>query len=114
MDALRFVARHADWLMHRPEAEQAYDELSAVVEGARRTIDTRGGQQYAGPCDVCERDMYAASAELNFERAAVLRDSLGAVSYTHLRAHETVLEIVCRLLLEKKKRRLSTFCLGHC
>ena len=26
-----------------------------------------------------ERDMYAASAELNFERAAVLRDSLGAL-----------------------------------
>ena len=25
------------------------------------------------------------------------------VSYTHLRAHETVLELVCRLLLEKKK-----------
>ena len=27
-----------------------------------------------------------------------------AVSYTHLRAHETVLEIVCRLLHEKKKK----------
>ena len=26
------------------------------------------------------------------------------VSYTHLRAHETVLDLVCRLLLEKKKR----------
>ena len=26
-----------------------------------------------------------------------------AVSYTHLRAHETVLDLVCRLLLEKKK-----------
>ena len=26
----------------------------------------------------------------------------GAVSYTHLRAHETVLDLVCRLLLEKK------------
>ena len=26
-----------------------------------------------------------------------------AVSYTHPRAHETVLDIVCRLLLEKKK-----------
>ena len=25
------------------------------------------------------------------------------VSYTHLRAHETVLDIVCRLLLEKNK-----------
>ena len=28
---------------------------------------------------------------------------LKAVSYTHLRAHETVLDLVCRLLLEKKK-----------
>ena len=25
-----------------------------------------------------------------------------AVSYTHLRAHETVLDLVCRLLLQKK------------
>ena len=28
-----------------------------------------------------------------------------AVSYTHLRAHETDSYLVCRLLLEKKKRR---------
>ena len=28
-----------------------------------------------------------------------------AVSYTHLRAHETVLDLVCRLLLEKKKNK---------
>ena len=37
--------------------------------------------------------------------AAVLKslDVLGPVSYTHLRAHETVLDLVCRLLLEKKK-----------
>ena len=28
---------------------------------------------------------------------------VAAVSYTHLRAHETVLDLVCRLLLEKKK-----------
>ena len=27
----------------------------------------------------------------------------GPVSYTHLRAHETSLHLVCRLLLEKKK-----------
>ena len=30
------------------------------------------------------------------------------VSYTHLRAHETVLDLVCRLLLEKKKTMKST------
>ena len=31
-----------------------------------------------------------------------------AVSYTHLRAHETVLDLVCRLLLEKKKTTTTT------
>ena len=29
------------------------------------------------------------------------------VSYTHLRAHETKANLVCRLLLEKKKRTVS-------
>src|SRR5664280_2880385 len=29
----------------------------------------------------------------------------GPVSYTHLRAHETVLDLVCRLLLEKTKKK---------
>ena len=27
------------------------------------------------------------------------------VSYTHLRAHETVLDLVCRLLLKKQKKK---------
>src|SRR5665811_2448155 len=31
------------------------------------------------------------------------REIVEPVSYTHLRAHETVLDLVCRLLLEKKK-----------
>ena len=31
--------------------------------------------------------------------------SFETVSYTHLRAHETVLDLVCRLLLEKKKKK---------
>ena len=30
------------------------------------------------------------------------------VSYTHLRAHETVLDLVCRLLLEKKNENKTT------
>ena len=34
--------------------------------------------------------------------------SLHPVSYTHLRAHETVLDLVCRLLLEKKKKSIYT------
>ena len=31
------------------------------------------------------------------------KETVAPVSYTHLRAHETVLDLVCRLLLEKKK-----------
>ena len=36
-----------------------------------------------------------------------------AVSYTHLRAHETVLDLVCRLLLEKKKNNKSRHISRH-
>ena len=32
----------------------------------------------------------------------VVADGAPTVSYTHLRAHETVLDLVCRLLLETK------------
>ena len=33
------------------------------------------------------------------------KEALKAVSYTHLRAHETRHDLVCRLLLEKKKNK---------
>ena len=38
-----------------------------------------------------------------------LTDREKPVSYTHLRAHETVLDLVCRLLLEKKKQEEHIF-----
>ena len=37
-----------------------------------------------------------------------VKESHQPVSYTHLRAHETVLDLVCRLLLEKKKNQTQT------
>ena len=43
-----------------------------------------------------------ASFELGTMNAGHIHE---AVSYTHLRAHETVLDLVCRLLLEKKKTK---------
>ena len=36
-------------------------------------------------------------------------NGLNTVSYTHLRAHETGRNLVCRLLLEKKKKKRSVF-----
>ena len=47
----------------------------------------------------------ASALSQSFEKAVYnkMREALAPVSYTHLRAHETVLDLVCRLLLEKKK-----------
>ena len=48
-------------------------------------------------------DFLIIAAVIYFGFKGLKLDRLDAVSYTHLRAHETVLDIVCRLLLEKKK-----------
>ena len=40
--------------------------------------------------------------EKAMEAAQLVNGAVVPVSYTHLRAHETVLDLVCRLLLEKK------------
>ena len=40
-------------------------------------------------------------------------DDITAVSYTHLRAHETVLDLVCRLLLEKKTQSNTKLHVSH-
>ena len=39
------------------------------------------------------------------QRRVIARRDTVAVSYTHLRAHETGRNLVCRLLLEKKKKK---------
>src|SRR5664280_1548797 len=49
----------------------------------------------------------AARSDRGRRRSRPVAGEVGVqpVSYTHLRAHETVLELVCRLLLEKKKKQ---------
>ena len=46
---------------------------------------------------ICKRDVFVMHFDYSWHHDAA------SVSYTHLRAHETVLDLVCRLLLEKKK-----------
>ena len=55
--------------------------------------------------EVLRQQRRADAAEAVFAVAG-LAMLLVPVSYTHLRAHETVLDLVCRLLLEKKKNPL--------
>ena len=59
-------------------------------------MTTVGSQDTTGPMT---RDELKDLACLGF--------SADPVSYTHLRAHETVLDLVCRLLLEKKKQKIK-------
>ena len=70
---------------------------------------------------MCIRDSYWAAkvkpGRIMFEidgvseviaREALRLGAMKPVSYTHLRAHETVLDLVCRLLLEKKNNNKHT------
>lgn len=55
---LTFIATHIDWLAHRPEAPDAFDELHSAINLIRHNIDTNAGLLYLGPCDTCHRDLY--------------------------------------------------------
>ena len=61
--------------------------------GATRPMDPATDWLERSPSDLVERGV-----DLGASPRAII-----SVSYTHLRAHETVLDLVCRLLLEKKK-----------
>ena len=62
------------------------------VRAVEHALDVHPGDQ-----------LVPGEAELG-ERAHREEPGVVAVSYTHLRAHETVLDLVCRLLLEKKNK----------
>ena len=70
-------------------ANHRRDVLSNMLARARASVAAAApGEAYRIPMG--QRDPATARAP---------------VSYTHLRAHETVLDLVCRLLLDNKKRR---------
>ena len=54
---------------------------------------------YVQPNEVVE----SGDVDANYFQHVNYLNSYNAVSYTHLRAHETRHDLVCRLLLEKKK-----------
>ena len=82
--------------MIRRPPRSTLDRSSAASDVYKRQGDNAGGVPTYGRLVVGLGDKGMAGQ-------AVLFAALIAVSYTHLRAHETVLDIVCRLLLEKTK-----------
>ena len=52
-------------------------------------------------------ELQVAHGDGSFARRLTQLAKLDSVSYTHLRAHETVLDLVCRLLLAKTKHLIT-------
>src|SRR5678810_1075091 len=70
-------------------------EEVAEYDGAYEV--SRGLLKEFGPMRIVDTPI----AELGFAGIGVGAAMVGSVSYTHLRAHETGRNLVCRLLLEK-------------
>ena len=49
--------------------------------------------------------LFLAACSDGGETKVAKLEAIPSVSYTHLRAHETGRNLVCRLLLEKKKKK---------
>ena len=78
-----------------PANAQTLDKALAVQGQA----DKAAAESQKRINEIRDRTQDAAS---RYATALADSESLETVSYTHLRAHETVLDLVCRLLLEKK------------
>ena len=76
-----------------------FDEVSPEwLKGFEVYLRSRG-------CSWNTVSTYLRTFRAVYNRAVDLRKASYAVSYTHLRAHETRHDLVCRLLLEKKKKK---------
>ena len=84
----RFPGKPLVELLGKPMIQHVYEQAQAC-----RTVDD---------VLVATDDERIKTAVQRFGGQVVMMTE--PVSYTHLRAHETVLDLVCRLLLEKKKK----------
>src|SRR5665213_1334616 len=73
---------------------------SEKAENLAKWIRGLGRRAMVVQADASDRDQ----VESMFARAWDEMGRVDTVSYTHLRAHETGRNLVCRLLLEKKKK----------
>ena len=87
--------------MIRRPPRSTLDRSSAASDVYKRQVQTvRWGAMH-----LLQEVIRQRKRKLNIEQWLLLAVP---VSYTHLRAHETVLDLVCRLLLEKKQNKAYT------
>ena len=93
------VYKRQDVLRAVEQIQQQQKRFFALVGGQRQHVVYLGVRVGANfQHDALVTAILSKLAEFGFIGRL---DGDTAVSYTHLRAHETVLDIVCRLLLEK-------------
>mgnify|MGYP003379475553 CR=1 FL=1 len=99
------------FLMIRRPPRSTLDRSSAASDVYKRQqgMCLDKGYDYQEVRDILAEFGFTAHIRSRGEEAKELAQEAGKrarpVSYTHLRAHETVLDLVCRLLLEKKNRK---------
>ena len=77
----------------------------STLDRSSAASDVYKRQEFGGPSLHVVGELLAIDGAEPVAFAHALHLYHQAVSYTHLRAHETVLDLVCRLLLEKKKKQ---------
>ena len=77
-------------------------DLAGIGGELRPGIVHRLDKDTSGLILVAKNDQAHRALQRQFKERSVHKVYLAPVSYTHLRAHETVLDLVCRLLLAKK------------
>src|SRR5665647_2861578 len=95
------------WTRSQELTPDPFRAMRREMENAFRAFDQNVSTPEIGAgapaINVAEtKDAFEVTAELPGVDEKDIKVSLDAVSYTHLRAHETDSYLVCRLLLEKK------------
>ena len=88
------------FLMIRRPPRSTLDRSSAASDVYKR-------QDFTFVDDVVEANLLAATRDVPLGTVLNVAGGSHTVSYTHLRAHETVLDLVCRLLLENTKTNIT-------
>ena len=118
---LNQIRQRADLLMQLLQKELQFVELKNKVTHKTRTELDKQQREYflqqqmksikeelGGDSNSQEiKEMLKKAEAKKWPAAAkeMFKKGIETVSYTHLRAHETVLDLVCRLLLEKQKHK---------